>query len=65
MTIEKTSAGMAGQSAPDPHLARLAAALGWDHVPVLTQEQIREADRRMAAAQAEARRIYGNPEGSA
>jgi hypothetical protein len=44
---------------PSPSLARLAAALGWETVPVITEEQRRLADEKLAAACAEAERVYG------
>lgn len=49
----------AGPHVPGSGPARLAAALGWGRVPELTPEQQREADEKLAAAQAEARRVYG------
>ena len=54
---------------PDPQAIppseRLAAALGWSEIPRLTDEQRRDFDARLAAAQAEARRIYGLDEDAA
>lgn len=44
---------------PSAAAQRLAAALGWDRVPELSAEQKREADAKLEAAQAEARRVYG------
>lgn len=45
---------------PQPSAAeRLAAALGWPEVPVLSDEERRELDEEFEAAQAEARRFYG------
>jgi hypothetical protein len=51
-----------GETPDGPQLSaleRLTAALGWDRVPQPTDEERREAERKLAAAQAEARRIYG------
>jgi hypothetical protein len=45
---------------PGAASARLAAALGWDRLPELTPEQIRENDEKLAAARREADRIYGS-----
>ena len=48
----------------DPHVpgagpARLAQVLGWERIPELTADEQRQADEKLAAAQAEARRLYG------
>jgi hypothetical protein len=44
---------------PPAAAQRLAAVLGWERVPELSEEQAREAEAKLAAAQAEARRVYG------
>ena len=44
---------------PSAAAERLAAVLGWEHVPELTEEQAKAADAQLEAAQADARRIYG------
>ena len=45
---------------PRPTAAqRLAAALGWEEVPELNDDELRELDQEFDAAQAEARRFYG------
>jgi hypothetical protein len=44
---------------PGAAAARLAAALGWEGLPVLIAQQERIADEKFAAAQAEADLIYG------
>jgi len=41
---------------PDPP-RRLAAALGWEQVPELSDDELRELDEEFEAAQAEARRL--------
>jgi hypothetical protein len=46
-------------SEPPAAAQRLAAVLGWERVPELSEEQAREAEAKLAAAQAEARRVYG------
>lgn len=54
--------GMVGEpdSEPRPSAAqRLAAALGWDQLPELSEEEVRELDEEFDAAQTEARRFYG------
>lgn len=59
--MNKSRAGSGPTQADQPSTAaqRLAAALGWEHVPELSAEQAREADAKLEAAQAEACRVYG------
>jgi hypothetical protein len=59
MTSGRSSTEISEAHTPGAASARLAAALGWDRRPELSAEQRREADERLAAAQAEAERIYG------
>jgi DNA-binding MurR/RpiR family transcriptional regulator len=59
MATDQPSIDIPEAHAPGAAAARLAAALGWDGFPELSPEQEREANERLAAAQAEARRIYG------
>jgi hypothetical protein len=59
MAIDRLSTEIPEAHTPGAAAARLAAALGWDRFPELPPEQVREADERLAAAQAEAERIYG------
>lgn len=44
---------------PGDAAKRLAEALGWKGVPELTEAEKADADARLAAAEAEAHRIYG------
>jgi hypothetical protein len=46
---------------PGAATARLAAAMGWDRLPELDEDEAREADAQLAAAQEAARRRYGRP----
>ncbi len=46
---------------PSPHAEELRVAMGWERLPTITPERHAEIERANAAAQAEARRIYGTP----
>jgi uncharacterized protein YciW len=47
VTIEKSSAGKFDPNVHTPHAIRLAEILGWDHIPVSTDEERREFYQRM------------------
>jgi hypothetical protein len=59
MATDRPSVEITEPHSPGAASARLAAALGWNSLPELTPEQIRENDEKLAAAQREAERIYG------
>jgi hypothetical protein len=64
VTTQTSSAGKFDPNVHSPQVIRLAEALGWDHIPVMTEEEEREADRRLAEALEDARTFYGRSDGS-
>ena len=65
MATEKPSTELPEAHTPGAGTARLAAALGWERLPQLSEEQERDADARLAAARLAAERIYGTDQAAA